>query len=147
MTKTLPSGATLEIQLAPFEAGCRLLTAVTAEAEKIKIDLGGALSQVHSINDLSGIDLNSETVNTLKNIFSRVIASESIRECFWECSSWAIYNKTKITKENNVFDKADARGDFLIVMKEVLMFNLSPFFSGLVSMLPAREAKSTSSQG
>lgn len=143
MEKTLKSGAILDVQLASFDVSCELLEAVTAEAEKVRIDIGTAMSDLKDIKDVMKIDMNNETLNTLKNAVTRLISSQSIKEAVWKCAAWSTYNKIKIVKSNNVFEKEESRGDYLIVMKEILMANISPFFNGLESLLSEIPKKST----
>ncbi|RTL04654.1 hypothetical protein EKK58_10110 [Candidatus Dependentiae bacterium] len=131
ISKKLPSGAELYITMASFEVGHRLLKAVMKEAETININFG---ANAKSFKDFAELDVNDTTINTLKNIVARLISSDLIENVAWECMAYATYNKVKIVKENNVFDEPSARGDYLIVVKEVMIFNLLPFSQSLGSL-------------
>ena len=138
LEKRLDSGAELVVSLASFEVGHRLFKCVARELESVNITVGGSAK---SFKELSDLEINDSTVNTIKNVIARLVSSEGIDSVLWECMSWATYNKIKIVKENRVFESIEARGDFLIVAKEVLWFNLSPFFRNLGSLLPGRGPK------
>lgn len=131
LKKTLPSGAILEATLASFEEGNALMKAVVKEVESLKISLGDFNFKNLSINS----DMSDEMINTVKNYAARMISSEEIESCLWKCIGRARYDNQKITKD--LFEQSERRGDYLIIMKEVLVFNLAPFFSGLGSLLSA----------
>jgi len=122
----LPSGAKLEMTIAGFEDAHRLLQAVTKEIEGVKV----------SGLDFKGIDFDApitgELIDALKSLVSRVIYSRDIMDCLWICMARATRNNSRVTKE--MFDDERAREDFLPIVKEVLMYNLTPFFKNLGSM-------------
>ena len=113
-SKTLPSGAVLDITLSDFETGHNLLKAVSREIEGIKVQ--GSMQDVELI----------------KNLVMRTIYSEGINAALKPCFDRCMYNKKKIT--NALFEDEKTRGDYLIVVKEVLVANLTPFFSNLSSL-------------
>lgn len=113
MDKALDSGATVQINMAPFKDGHRLLQAVMREVGAVSVKDGQA--------------------EFLKNILSTLIASDAITEILWLCMGRCLYNGQKITKDT--FDSEKARGDYLIVAKEVLEINLTPFLQNLGSLL------------
>jgi hypothetical protein len=121
-TKTLPSGAILEMTMAPFEDGHKLLKAVSREIESTKITTG--------MQDLEAI----------KNLMMRAIYSEEIERALIPCLARCKYNKqlvnTKLFSDETITDeeKIRRRGDYLPVVKEVLMYNLTPFFISLGSL-------------
>src|ERR1700689_2524355 len=115
--KTLASGAVLEMTMAPFEDGHRLLKAVSKEIENTKINAG------------------MQDIEAIKNLMMRAIYSEDIDRALAPCLTRCKYNKQplsiKLFADETIADdeKVRRRGDYLPVIKEVLMFNLTPFFS------------------
>ena len=123
MEKTLPSGAVLEMTMAPFEDGHRLLKAVSREIENTKLAS------------------NMQDIDAIKNLMMRAIYSDEIDRALTPCLARCKYNKQPVNK--NLFsdetiseeEKIKRRGDYLPVIKEVLLYNLTPFFSSLGSLL------------
>lgn len=112
----LPSGAKLEIGLAPFKEANRLLKAFTLENKG---------STIESRTELD--------VNLLKDLFCTSISSELINDALWECAKRCTYNGLKITPE--LFEPENARQDYLVVMWEVGKANLVPFMKSLFAKL------------
>ncbi len=141
LIKTLDSGATLEIQLAPFELGNELRKVVLREIAKIDISFGefnlNSLGAESKLKDFIANNMNDQAFNTVKNVVATLASSEEIERVLWKCFQYSLYNKKKIVVENNIFEDEVARGDYFIVAKEVLVFNISPFLKGLVSQLSA----------
>lgn len=131
MEKTLDSGAVLNVTMAPFKDGNDLRKAVLRELETVRISFDLDIGKVKEIFTKGGGD---EVVNAIKNLILKLASSEEIEARVWKCLERATYDNVKITKET--FEPEAARGDYLIVLKEVLWFNLSPFFKNLSSMLP-----------
>ncbi len=127
LKKKLESGAEIDVQPASFQDANKLLKTVMREAEKIQINLG--VSGASSLASLLKDEAKDDILNTIKNAIARVISSEEIESALWPCMSRVTYNGQKVTKET--FDNPDARQDFLPLMKEVLGYNLRPFFKGL----------------
>lgn len=140
LSKTLESGAKLDITMASFEVGLKLFKAVSYELEKVDLRLG---IKAKSLKELFDLEISDAAINTLKNVIMRIIASERVEEVLWQCMDKATYNNKRINKD--IFEHEDARGDYLIVAKEVLWFNLSPFFKNLSSKFLELQEKSTSS--
>lgn len=121
-TKTLPSGAILEMTMAPFEDGHRLLKAVSKEIENTKIS--------SSMQDFDAI----------KSLMMRAIYSDEIARALTPCMERCKYNKKPVNKElfsdETISDdeKVLRRGDYLPVIKEVMLYNLAPFFNSLGSL-------------
>jgi hypothetical protein len=111
-TKTMPSGAVLEMTMAPFAEGHALLKAVSREIEGIKLDL--------------------KDVDPIKNFIARMIYSDSVERALKPCLDRCIYNKQRINDQ--LFEDPKSRGDYLAVVKEVLVHNLTPFIGNLSSM-------------
>ena len=111
LKKTLDSGAVLEVSMSPFEVSHGLLKAVMKETEGI------------NITDKDNV------INVIKNFAARIIYSESIQTALWLCMERATYNNIKISKD--LFEDEKIRGDYLTVVKEVMVYNLSPFLKSL----------------
>lgn len=114
----LDSGAILNITMASFTDGNRLFKAVTKELE--------------------GLDLKEDTVQKMA---FKLMSSNEVEKALWICMERATYNQVKLT--SNVFEDATARGDYLNVAKEVMVFNLTPFLKGLDSVFAGILPKST----
>lgn len=141
LKKTLDSGAVLEVTMAPFEDGHRLLKAVMREAESVKVSLG---VKGKTLGDIFSLELTDETLDMIKNVVSRLVSSDTIEEALWICIGRATYNNVKITKDT--FEDEKARGDYFLVMKEVLGFNLRPFVKNLASLFTDLKQRSTNNQ-
>lgn len=120
LSKTLNSGAVLNVTLADFPLGKRLFKAVTKELESL--------------------DFNEDTVAKMA---LRLISSDEIEEALWPCMGRVTYNSLKVTPA--LFEDSKIREDFLEVAKEVMVFNLTPFFASLGSILPTFAPKITES--
>lgn len=108
----LPSGAKLEITLAPFGVAHALHKAVLRELKALKV----------SDNDV--ID-----VNLWKDLLCTLLSSDKVEECMWECLKRVLYDGQKVTRDT--FESEQARGDFLTVCFEVGKANLLPFVKSL----------------
>lgn len=117
---SLPSGAELEITLAPFLEGEKLFSA-TAECLK-------------SVNFDGKIDIEelSAGFNSLKDAFLACITSREMKDALLSCLKRCTYNGQRITSWD-IFDDANARQDYLTVCWEVCKFNLAPFMKSLIS--------------
>lgn len=116
---TLKSGAKLQIQLASFAHGTRLLKTVAATLASVEIDF--------EMSDLK--DIGSKDINSLKNVLLALVASEGVERDLLECAKKCLYNDQRIVTDT--FEPEAARGDYLPVLVEVIKANLRPFFSGL----------------
>ncbi len=140
LVKTLESGAQLEVQMASFEKAHRLLRAVTKEIESVRIVLG----LKGELKDLLNIEVSDDAFNTLKDVVARMVSSEIVEAALWDCMATVLYNDKKVTRAT--FEDEEARGDFLVITKEVMVYNLSPFFKSLGSLLSGIGRKNTSAQ-
>lgn len=118
LKKTLESGVELTVSLASFPEGHRLFKAVTKE--------------------LQSINLAEDTVQKLS---MQLVSSDAIEQALWPCMARATYNGLKVNPE--LFENAEARCDFLEIMKEVLAYNLVPFSKNLGSLSTAIFRKDT----
>lgn len=115
---TLPSGAKLEITLAPFEAAKTLFQAVLEEMRGLKLDPNADID-----------------VNLYKDLFCTGFASKKVEAALAECLKRATYNGVKISKDT--FEPVEAREDYMQVMLEVAMENLKPFTKNLLQQFQA----------
>lgn len=117
MKKTLQSGAQLEITQVPFGDAHVLFKAVSRQLKEVRLDL------------------EADVMNTVKDAFLVLAASDEVEGALWKCMARATYNGLKVTRDT--FEPEEARGDFLPVAKEVLAFSIAPFFGSLASSLTA----------
>ena len=117
---SLPSGAELEMTLAPFMEGERLFSATAECLKGVKVD-GNA--------DVSDLTSN---LNSLKDMFLGCLTSQAMKEAILACLKRCTYNKQRITSWD-IFDDINAREDYLAVCWEVVKFNLTPFTKSLIS--------------
>lgn len=109
---SLPSGAELIVNEAPFADAKALFQAVASEMKGLQFDAKKELD-----------------TGFMKDLLCTAIASEKIEECLKKCLIRSTYNKEKITDaifENNT----DARKDYLTVCYEVAKENVYPFLEG-----------------
>ncbi len=116
---TLKSGSTLEIGIASFASGNRLMKTVARELSSVSFDFN-----LSNFSDLSGQD-----INVLKNAVFQLLQSDALETALMECAKKSLYNGEKITPQT--FEPEDARQDYVPVAWEVMKANLSPFFKGL----------------
>ena len=128
LKKTLESGSKIEVQRASWEVCNRLMKAVMREVETINIRLGAT----PGMKSLAELQINDDVLNTIKNVATRLIASDAVEAILWECFKVVTYNDARITRDT--FEPEEARQDYLPLLKEVLEYNLAPFFKSLGSM-------------
>ena len=130
---SLPSGAELEITLAPFMEGERLFTATAECLKGVKVD-GNA-----DVQDLTS------NLNSLKDMFLSCLTSQAMKDAILACLKRCTYNRQRITSWD-VFDSLEARQDYLAVCWEVVKFNLTPFTKSLFSKLSGLIGEAGTSQ-
>lgn len=123
-TVSLPSGAELEMTLAPFTEGERLFTATAECLKSVKVNGN------EDVEDLTS------NINSIKDAFLSCLTSQAMKDAILGCLKRCTYNKQRITSWD-IFDDINARGDYLTVCWEVVRFNLSPFMKSLFSKLSA----------
>jgi hypothetical protein len=127
----LPSGAKLQIDLAPFSDSHELLQSLTEDIKGVKI---------------AGTD--EIDYNMLKDLFCVALSSKRIQTSLDKCLKRAIYNGAAISKET--WEPAEARQDYIPACYEVAKENIIPFVKGLSAelspalemILKSRESKS-----
>jgi len=131
---TLKSGSILEIGIAPFSTGTRLMKTIARELASVKFDLDAT-----NLSNLSGQD-----INVIKNAIFQLVQSEAVETAVLECAKRCLYNGEKITPQT--FEPEDARQDYLPVVWEVMQANLSPFFKSLGLSSSANEKLTSDDQ-
>jgi len=144
MQKILDSGAVLELSMASFAEGTRLMKAVAKELKNTQISLGAK----GDIKDFFKMELGDEAMNTIKNIVTGLIASEEIEAALWPCMERGSYTVGGVMRKINrdLFEDEKARADYIPVLKEALVYNLAPFFKSLGSLVKGIPAATTSIQ-
>jgi hypothetical protein len=123
MKKTMPSGAELEIALAPFQDAKTLCKKVARELKTIKMD-----GKEEIFDDKMNIN-----PMLIKDALLTVIDSEEIEEAISVCMKRCTYKGVRIDKDS--FDSEESRGDYFQVCYEVAKENLLPFMKGLFAQL------------
>jgi hypothetical protein len=116
---SLPSGAELEMTLAPFLEGERLFSATAECLKTVKME------------GLNTEDL-SASFESLKSAVLSCITSKELKEALLACLKRCTYNGQRITSWD-IFEDVNAREDYLSVCWEVVKFNLTPFTKSLFS--------------
>ncbi len=119
----LPSGAKLEITLAPFADAHALQKAMAKELINIK------LTGSTDIGD----------TNLIKDVICSAIASDKIENAINVCMKRCTYNGVKITPDT--FEPEEARGDYYQVCSEVAQENILPFTKSLYAQFGDMFAK------
>lgn len=108
---TLPSGAVLKIQLAPFEDSKALFQMVLEELEGIEIEATTIMAGVY------------------KNLFCVGFSSKKVEAAIWKCFERCLYNDVKVGKDT--FEPESARDDYMTACMEVTDANVRPFVKSL----------------
>jgi hypothetical protein len=145
MEKILESGAILKLSLCSFAEGSKLMKAVARELRNTTISLG--VKEVKNLGDLFKIDVGDEALNTFKNLVAGLISSEEIEAALWPCivRGSYIYAGVETHINKDLFEDEKARADYLPILKEALVYNLSPFFVNLKSLVLGSQGASTAS--
>jgi hypothetical protein len=107
---SLPSGALLKVNAAPFPEANNLYKAILKEAQER--------------------DLN--TLNFAKQVYCIAYSSVFVEASLWKCLERCFYNNgvdLKITL--STFEPESARQDYAVVVAEVIRENVEPFFRNL----------------
>lgn len=113
---SLPSGAKLVVNAAPFSEANKLWQACAKELARLKINMS------------TDVD-----INFIKDVICIASSSPEIEAALTPCLRRCLYGGTRI--DDATFEEEDARQDYLIVVSEVLKANVFPFFKGLASKL------------
>lgn len=109
---TLPSGAILKVNLAPFPDSKALYQAILEELRTV------------SVNDEDEIG-----INLIKDLFCTGFSSKKVDTALSKCVARCLYKGEKITNES--FEPAEARQDYMKVLIEVTKENILPFVKSL----------------
>lgn len=115
---TLPSGSILGLALAPFTEARALQQAIATELIGVKA-MGAAAGEIDK--------------NFIKDVLLTAISSDKIEAALKKCLARCTYNDSKIN--DDLFEPADARQDYLPVLQHVALANLEPFLKGLSTEL------------
>lgn len=112
----LPSGAELEVKLAPFEDSRALWSALLEEARSIKADPNTEID-----------------VNLFKDMFCTAFSSKKIEACLWKCMQRCLYKDQRgdLKVDKDTFEPEEARQDYMTACFEVAKANCSPFLKTL----------------
>lgn len=116
---SLPSGAELEMTLAPFLEGERLFSATAECLKSVKME------------GLNTDDLTA-SFESIKGAVLACLTSKELKEALLACLKRCTYNGQRITSWD-IFEDINAREDYLAVCWEVVKFNLTPFTKNLFS--------------
>lgn len=108
---TLPSGAILKVNAAPFLDSKALYQALLAETKSIPF-IGK--------NDLG---------ETLKNLFCAAFSSPAVDRALSKCMDRCMVGALKI--DGDTFEPAERRQDYVVVCSEVARENVGPFLKSL----------------
>lgn len=110
---TMPSGAILKLNPAPFPEAKALFQAVLEEMKPVDI------SSKRQVAEL------------FKDSACAVFASRKVEACLEKCLASCQYGPSELKIDKNSFDKPENREDFVPVCIEVARENLTPFMKGL----------------
>lgn len=117
---TLPSGAVLGLNLAPFADAKALAQALLVEAKAVTF----------------GEDVDH--LGLWKDIVCTALSSKEIEKHVHKCMARCTYEGSKIT--NDTWESASARGDYVPAVYRVIEENVSPFLNGLLPDFQATKA-------
>jgi hypothetical protein len=129
MQKVLESGALLDLSICSFAEGNRLMKAVAKEIKNTQISLGAK----GQMGDFLKLQVGDDAINTIKNLVTGLLASDEIEAALWPCIERGTYNGIHIKKD--IFEDEKVRADYIPILKEALVYNLSPFFKSLKSLV------------
>ena len=129
MQKVLDSGSILDLSICSFAEGNRLMKAVAKEIKNTQISLGAK----GQMGDFLKLQVGDDALNTIKNLVTGLLASDEIEAALWPCIERGTYNGIHIKKD--IFEDEKVRADYIPILKEALVYNLSPFFKSLKSLV------------
>lgn len=147
VVKNLSSGAEIELGMGTFSESLTLMKAVAKELENVPLQFGTE-SKGLSFSAIFAKGFGEETINTLKNVLVRLLYSPNVEAALWPCLGRCTYNKVRIVKDSQDLEKMETfRGDYLVVAKEVMEMNLTPFFKSLDFLSLVAAVKDSKPQG
>ena len=106
---SMPSGAELVVNVAPFKDSKALFQAIIKEWK----------------------DLGPDSFLNMGKMFSSAFSSPDVEAALWPCAIRSLYNGEKITPDS--FEAEEMRQDFIPVCLEVVRENIGPFTKSLFS--------------
>ena len=140
MEKVLDSGVVLNLSICSFAEGNRLMKAVAKEIKNTQISLGAK----GQMGDFLKLQVGDDALNTIKNLVTGLLASDEIEAALWPCIERGTYDGIHIKKD--IFEDEKVRADYIPILKEALVYNLSPFFKSLKSLVKDIPVVNTSIQ-
>lgn len=140
-TIELPSGHKLGLAVAPFKSASKLRRVLAAELLSVNLDVD--VSKLSLEMDVSKLDARG--LNTLKNLFCKLLSSEAVENVVFECAARCTLEGKKI--DPALFDDETLRADFVPVAQEVMKLNAAPFFASLGSLFSTSPGTPSGSPG
>ena len=128
-TITGVNGAEIKIDVAPFKDAIALKNVVFGSLAETGIDISSL--DLKTLNLKTEIDQN--VIDTIMKPLLKVDSSPEFYFAIFKCMNRCLYNGSKITEET--FEPIEARGDYYLILLEVLKANLLPFIKELVSAI------------
>lgn len=138
-TVTLPSGASIELRIAPFADSMRLLRVIANEAKGVALGYNLDLNISDPRAMLAKLAAQDLKLDLIKDALCQIAASEAVAAALDVCMGRCVYNGEAIRKDS--FEAESARADYFPAAWEVMKLNLSPFFAGLVSKSSASNGR------
>ena len=125
------NGEELLISIGSFQEGMALFKAVARALKGNKINLPESVAA----------DLSGNQIGSILDLLLSVISDDEIEKCLFDCAKRCVIGKDREKVDQDYFDKAENRQNYIPIMLEVAKTNLAPFFQGLTSELPADTTK------
>jgi len=123
-TVSLPSGAELTVNVAPFKDSKNLFQAF--------------------LKEWKGLDVSNALKNGGLAMFSSAFSSAEVERALWPCISRCLYKGEKITADS--FEAEETRGDYIPLCLEVVQDNILPFTRSLFSESETQSPMTVESQ-
>lgn len=107
-----------------------ILEKVLKNGSKMRINMASfqeAMSLFKTISSILG-DVDFENVDTTQFVF-KMAADSRIEAALWPCMARGEIDGRRINQD--LFESVEYRGVFLEVAREVVIYNIAPFFEGL----------------
>lgn len=137
-TTTLDSGRSLSMNIAPLGVAGRLKRIFFAVLKSANIEISPELVAAAVTRNPARLmaAIAGEDVNSVKNVFCALMASEELEDAVFDCMERCTLDGQNINRK--LFEAEELRADLVPVAWEVAQINLRPFFEGLASLLPKK---------
>ena len=125
MNYTTKAGKEVIINFAGFEDADDLKSQVELELLQVNINIGDLFSCKN---------INSETINTVKNAIALLDSSKDIKRLVFKCLERSLYNGLKINQDTFKNDM-DAIAEYNTIKINCIRTQLQPFFQNQLSEL------------